>query len=219
MKVVKRPEAKRIFRSLLTDDKKKKLGPPLNCSTRWNSTLHVVERAFEMRHDLKKYFTLHGSTDMKKTLLLEKEWDEIRELVEFLTPMQQTTVDRSAAAEPTFHVGKLYLTRLALHLRQSSELPTAIYSQADIPRKTAKAMEDKLTRISPDSWQQDVVKVALRLDPCIKTSLVPDTAGELATSDLLKKFCALYKTKVTKFRSRQHLLPCLPAPSEVRRRN
>ncbi|GAV00733.1 hypothetical protein RvY_11538-2 [Ramazzottius varieornatus] len=126
MKVVKRPEAKRIFRSLLTDDKKKKLGPPLNCSTRWNSTLHVVERAFEMRHDLKKYFTLHGSTDMKKTLLLEKEWDEIRELVEFLTPMQQTTVDRSAAAEPTFHVGKLYLTRLALHLRQSSELPTAV---------------------------------------------------------------------------------------------
>ncbi|GAV04295.1 hypothetical protein RvY_14598 [Ramazzottius varieornatus] len=56
-------------------------------------------------------------------------------------------------------------------------------------------MEDKLTRISPDSWQQDVVKVAQLLDPCIKTSLVPDTAGKLAASDLLKKFCALYKNE------------------------
>ncbi|GAU99734.1 hypothetical protein RvY_10690 [Ramazzottius varieornatus] len=36
---------------------------------------------------------------------------------------------------------------------------------------------------------------SLLLDPCIKRSLVPDTVGKLAASDLLKKFCAFYKTE------------------------
>lgn len=55
VKTVKRPKAKKVFRGLLTDERKKKVNLPLDCKTRWNSTLTMIERAYEMRSELQRY--------------------------------------------------------------------------------------------------------------------------------------------------------------------
>ena len=126
VKTVKRPKAKKIFKRLLIPEKKTFSRLPLDCPTRWNSTPVMLSKAFEARHDLITYVNLHGSTNLKTGLLYEREWGQIKQLADFFEPMIQITLDCSAGDEPTFHLGKLCLTRLALHLRQAQEDLTTV---------------------------------------------------------------------------------------------
>ncbi|CAI5482590.1 unnamed protein product [Closterium sp. Yama58-4] len=80
----------------------------VDCSTRWGSTLDMVNRGFELRMPLAMYFEDDDpsiSTDTRKAMdaikLTEKNWDDLAELRDFLTPFQQVTLFAEGSLYPT----------------------------------------------------------------------------------------------------------------------
>ena len=99
---------------------------PLDVATRWNSTLPMLRGAFANRLHMSQYANLHGTQDVKNSLLLDTEWEDVKKLGEFLQPLDNMTKECSAADQPTFHLGKPTLDLLRRHLKSAETDSTKV---------------------------------------------------------------------------------------------
>ncbi|CAI5989911.1 unnamed protein product [Closterium sp. NIES-64] len=83
----------------------------LDCVTRWGSTLHMVNRGFELRMPIAMFFDdsdVRMSSISKETKkawdanrLTDAHWDDLAELRDFLTPFEQVTLFAEGSLYPT----------------------------------------------------------------------------------------------------------------------
>lgn len=63
-----------------------------SCSTRWNSTYYMLDRLVEQKEAIVNVITNSiKSRTNDNLLLLEKEWDEVKQIVKILTPFEKVT--------------------------------------------------------------------------------------------------------------------------------
>ncbi|CAI5987401.1 unnamed protein product [Closterium sp. NIES-64] len=80
----------------------------VDCVTRWGSTLHMVNRGFELRMPIAMFFDDSDSSISKETKkawdairLTDAHWDDLAELRDFLTPFEQVTLFAEGSLYPT----------------------------------------------------------------------------------------------------------------------
>ncbi|CAI5970721.1 unnamed protein product [Closterium sp. NIES-64] len=83
----------------------------VDCLTRWGSTLHMVNRGFELRMPIAMFFDdsdVRMSSISKATKkawdairLMDAHWDDLAELRDFLTPFEQVTLFAEGSLYPT----------------------------------------------------------------------------------------------------------------------
>ncbi|CAI5977295.1 unnamed protein product [Closterium sp. NIES-64] len=83
----------------------------VDCLTRWGSTLHMVNRGFELRMPIAMFFDdsdVRMSSISKETKkawdairLTDAHWDDLAELRDFLTPFEQVTLFAEGSLYPT----------------------------------------------------------------------------------------------------------------------
>ena len=114
VKYVKRPKAKKMFRSFVN---RTHLKLPLDVETRWNSTLYLLQGAYSSRRDLGKFLELKGSAIIKKRISTDQEWEQIRIMSQLLEPFDKASLDCAASKSATLHIGKQSFISLKEHLR------------------------------------------------------------------------------------------------------
>ncbi|XP_071032078.1 uncharacterized protein [Oncorhynchus clarkii lewisi] len=150
--------------------------------TRWNSTLHMLQRMFEQRRALNAYAGEYGHISG----LSATQWDIVSGLIETLAPMEEVTVEMShsnstaACIIPSVSVLKLMLQQEGSSTQGINTL-----------RKT---MLDSLTRRFSIAEETKCLVLATVLDPRYKSyAFASGTALEKAKewlkeeSDLLRK--------------------------------
>ncbi|XP_031673379.1 uncharacterized protein LOC116364351 isoform X2 [Oncorhynchus kisutch] len=150
--------------------------------TRWNSTLHMLQRMFEQRRALNAYAGEYGHISS----LFATQWDIVSNLIETLAPMEEVTVEMShsnstaACIIPSVSVLKLMLQQEGSSTQGINTL-----------RKT---MLDSLTRRFSKAEETKCLVLATVLDPRYKSyAFASGTALEKAKewlkeeSDLLRK--------------------------------
>ncbi|XP_071246206.1 uncharacterized protein [Salvelinus alpinus] len=150
--------------------------------TRWNSTLHMLQRMFEQRRALKVYAGEYGHIGS----LSAAQWNIVSNLIETLAPMEEVTLEMShsnstaACIIPSVSV-------LKLMLQQEGSSTRGI-------KTTRKTMLDSLTRRFSKAEETKCLVLATVLDPRYKSyAFSSGTALEKAKewlkeeSDLLRK--------------------------------
>lgn len=150
--------------------------------TRWNSTLHMLQRMFEHRRALNVYAGEYGHISS----LSAAQWDIVSNLIETLAPMEEVTLEMShsnstaACIIPSVSV-------LKLMLQQEGSSTQGI-------KTLRKTMLDSLTRRFSKAEETKCLVLATVLDPRYKSyAFTSGTALEKAKewlkeeSDLLRK--------------------------------
>ena len=128
VKTVKKPKAKKLFKGIycwyicfwkterkpalsigsfviyfiteITKNNYQKM--PLDVKTRWNSVLPMLRGAHANRSNLSKYAIQHGTDEVKKSVPIDSEWEDVKSLADFLQPLDRMTKECSAVEQPTF---------------------------------------------------------------------------------------------------------------------
>lgn len=130
-----------------------------DCPTRWNSTYLMLERAFRLRESIDRAYLLMTELKLSHTLI---DWELVQELIKFLEPFYELTVQISGENYTTLPLVNVYLPALIKHLR------SADYSHS-LLKEAAAAVLRKLDKYGPHT-DQPVAVIATILDPRFKLS-------------------------------------------------
>lgn len=73
----------------------------LNCVTRWNSAFQMLQRALLLRKHAESILLSSEKSKVRSLVLSEREWSDIKEIIEVLEPFMDTTVKLSSSTSPT----------------------------------------------------------------------------------------------------------------------
>ena len=90
---------------------------PLDVKTKWNSVLPMLRGAHSNRTHLSKYAIQHGKDEVKKSVPIDSEWEDVKSLADFLQPLDAMTKECSAVEQSSFHLGKATLDQLQYVLK------------------------------------------------------------------------------------------------------
>jgi hypothetical protein len=104
------------FIRVLQSQDAKVLLPIMDVSTRWNSTLDMLERAILLKPTI--VHLLCTDRDYVDTQMDLEQWTKVEKMIAFLRPFKQTTVMMSAVRHPTMSGMLPVLMALMKHLRR-----------------------------------------------------------------------------------------------------
>ncbi|RXN24106.1 zinc finger BED domain-containing 4-like protein [Labeo rohita] len=159
--------------------------------TRWNSTLHMLQRMYEQRRALNVYAGEHGHI----SCLSATQWDIVCNLIDTLAPIEEVTMEMSnsetsaACIIPSVSV-------LKLMLREEGPSSAGI-------KTLRKTMLDSLTRRFSKAEETKILVLATLLDPRYK-------ARAFASEETLEKGKKWLKDEAEEFAKLRDDDPCPP---------
>lgn len=134
----------------------------LDCDTRWNSVLHMLERAYLLRHPIEEALsTLKYLKDHQPKICLN--WTRIKTLIDFLEPCHELTRDASGQKYVSISTVTTHAPVLAEHASKFDVDPAL--------GEAAKSLAVKLNEYD-DYLTNDLTVLATMLDPRIKATFL-----------------------------------------------
>lgn len=138
----------------------------LDTSTRWNSTLNMINRALKVKRIIN--FLTVDNIELKFNAITNEEWDEFEEIKALLKPFDEATTMLSGSTYPTLcNLGPILgvvLENFKSHL---------IASSYEVIRNAASDILVKLEEYSI-LLKSDLARLAMTLDPRNKALLFDD---------------------------------------------
>ncbi|OAL68712.1 hypothetical protein A7D00_7370 [Trichophyton violaceum] len=93
-----------LFKELQASREGGPLLPRHDCQTRWNSTLHMLARAMELRDTFTLFIQRWLDDDLSHLRIQVEEWSQLEYLFELLVPFYVVTLGVSKAADPSVNL-------------------------------------------------------------------------------------------------------------------
>lgn len=131
-----------------------KLALVKECKTRWNSTLHMVQRLIQLRGALDEATqqinksNQHLASSISSNTPTKEEWEQLRLLVDLLTPFEEATLQLSKSYYPSLPLTPLIVSYLLKFLENTRHLCAPIMQQKLQEWYDDKFFQDKAVLLS-----------------------------------------------------------------------